>query len=86
MSIVRKNRMAMMELKTGIVSLSEVKINGSVSKMRPGPAPGSIPAEKTAGIMAKLAIMAKRKSETPVAKPVTTGFSCFLIYEEDQGR
>ena len=50
-----KNRMAATALVTGACAAMLEKMYGSVSKTRPGPAPGAIPAAKTAGRMAKLA-------------------------------
>ena len=47
-------------------------------KIRPGPAPGSMPAAKTAGMMAKPAMMANSRSETAVPAPVTRMFSFLL--------
>ena len=58
------------------------KMKGTVSKIRAGPTPGSIPAAKTAGMTAKPAIRAKRRSKTVVPTPETSMFSLGLMYEE----
>ena len=75
---VRKNRMAAMELIHGISTPICAKMYGRVSKMRPGPLPGSMPAANTAGMMARPARMAKARSETAVPTPETSRFSFLL--------
>ena len=50
-------------------------------KIRPGPAPGSIPAANTAGMMAKPARMANSRSDTAVPALVVRMFSSFFTYE-----
>ena len=73
-----KNTMEMMALTMGREPAIRLKIKGRVSKTRPGPVPGSIPAEKTAGMMAKPAMTAKSRSAAAVPKPDTIRFSSFF--------
>ena len=74
--------MAAMELSQGMVWPICAKMNGSVSKISPGPLPGSMPAANTAGMMARPASIANNRSETAVPTPVTRMFSFLLTYEE----
>ena len=70
--MVMKKRMAVrLLMKVPILE----KIYGRVSKMRPGPEPGSMPAEKTAGITANPEIMAKARSARAVPLLKTKMFS-----------
>ena len=73
--IVMKNRIAATELTTGIVCPIWWKMYGSVSKISPGPLPGSICAAKTAGMIANPASRAKNRSERAVPTPETSRFS-----------
>ena len=77
--IVTKKSMATTELSTGVTSPILEKMKGRVSNMSPGPAPGSIPAAKTAGITAKPAMRAKSRSKKVVPKPETRMFSFLSI-------
>ena len=58
------------------------KIYGKVSKMRPGPAPGSIPAANTAGMMANPARIENSKAASTVPAPEATRFSSLCTYDE----
>ena len=71
--------MAAMALIQGMVWPIWEKIYGRVSKISPGPLPGSMPAANTAGMMAKPASIANSKSETAVPTPATRRFSFLLI-------
>ena len=73
--MVRKKMMAMMALIQGRFVPILLKMKGRVSKTRPGPAPGVMPAAKTAGMMAKPARTAKSRSATAVPAPETRMFS-----------
>ena len=64
-------------LSSGAEAPMSAKMNGRVSKTRPGPACGSSPAAKTAGITTKPAISAKPRSKTAVQAPVETMLSFF---------
>jgi len=77
--IVTKKMMAMTALSQGSPAPILLKMNGNVSNTRPGPAPGSMPAAKTAGITAKPAMMANRRSETAVPMPEAKMFSSFRM-------
>ena len=57
------------------------KMNGSVSKTRPGPAWGLSPLANTAGIMAHPAIRAKMRSETAMEAEERIRLSFRLTYE-----
>ena len=72
---VKKNSMAATVLTSGACAPILQKMYGMLWKMRPGPAPGSIPAAKTAGIMARPASSAKSRSETAVPALDTIMFS-----------
>ena len=63
---VKKNRTEAMVLRVGASWPILQKMYGMLWKMRPGPAPGSIPAAKTAGMMARPASSANIRSETAV--------------------
>ena len=78
MKMATKNRMDARALRMGACCARLEKIKGSVSKMSVGPAPGSIPAEKTAGMMEKPARRAKERSLRAVPTPATIRFSLFL--------
>ena len=67
-----------MELIQGISRPIWAKMYGSVSKISPGPLPGSMPAANTAGMTATPARMANNMSETAVPAPETIRFSCLL--------
>ena len=81
-TIVTKNNTATTLLSQGAESAPIfAKIYGSVSKMSPGPAPGSMPAANTAGMMANPAIRANIRSKPTVPKPVARIFSRLWMYE-----
>ena len=65
---VRKNITATTPLIQGISMLILLKMNGILWKISPGPAPGSMPAANTAGIIASAASRANVRSE--IAVPV----------------
>ena len=78
-TIVRKNR-----IETILPSAAEEdtivpKMYGSVSNMRPGPAPGSIPAAKTAGMIANPAMSANSRSNAAVPKPEASMSASYFI-------
>ena len=79
--MVTKKMMAMAALSQGTFVPIWLKIYGSVSNTRPGPAPGAMPAANTAGITAKPAMMANSKSETAVPIPDARMFSSFRMYD-----
>ena len=64
-----------MEITAPTAECIRLKMNGRVSKTSPGPSPGAIPAENTAGITAKPASSAKARSDTSVPIPDVTIFS-----------
>ena len=76
--MVRKKRMETMSQSHGTSAPIVEKMNGRVSKMSPGPAPGSMPAAKTAGMMAKPAMIANSRSKSAVKKPVANRSSSDL--------
>ena len=75
MHMHRKNSMAAAALTTGRLMPIFANMKGRVSKMRPGPEDGSIPAVKTAGIMAKPAMRANIASKNAVQVPDARRFS-----------
>ena len=78
MTVSPKNAMEMMALTMGREPAIRLKIKGRVSNTSPGPVPGSMPAENTAGMIAKPAITANSRSETAVPRPDTIRFSSFF--------
>ena len=80
--MARKKATVTMYPSTGASAPIRAKIYGSVSYTSDGPAPGSRPAENTAGIMAKPAIRAKAVSETAVHTPTDRIPWSFFINEE----
>ena len=66
-TMLKKNTMEKMVLRTGSSAPMDEKMKGMLWKMRPGPAPGSMPAAKTAGMMAKPAMRADTRSKTDVS-------------------
>ena len=77
----RKKRIAAMELTTGRRAPKLEKMKGIPWKIRPGPAPGLIPAAKTAGMMAMPASKANTRSKIAVPALDTTRFSSDFTYE-----
>ena len=77
-----KNSIAAIALSSGAPVPILAKMKGRVSKMSPGPAPGSMPAAKTAGITAKPASIANIRSKNAVPSPDPSRSSSFFTNEE----
>ena len=81
-SMARKNVSVMMYPSTGDSMPIWANMYGSVSYTSEGPAPGAIPAAKTAGIIAKPLMRAKPVSNTDVQMPDFRILSSFFMKEE----